>query len=64
MTAELERDVDLETERWLHHRSLIGQLGCGMESVVQSSSDAERLGFALAFEVGCGPKWRGLYDAG
>ena len=33
----------MKTERWLHYRNLIGQLGCGVDLVVQGSADAERL---------------------
>jgi len=54
--ARLDSDLDLavicaepsleppsKTVRWSHFRNLIGQLGCGVDLVVQGSADAERL---------------------
>jgi len=41
--AEPSLEPALKTQRWSHYRNLIGQLGCGVDLVVQGSVDAERL---------------------
>ena len=41
--AEPSLEPGLKAERWSHLRNLIGQLGCGVDLVVQGSADAERL---------------------
>jgi predicted nucleotidyltransferase len=52
--AETSLEPVLKTERWLHYRNLIGQLGCGVDLVVQGSADAERL---------AGSRWHVMGDA-
>lgn len=43
ISAEPSLEPGLKTEPWSHLCNLIGQLGCGVDLVVQGSADAERL---------------------